>query len=84
MCPAIPVPQDGVKGYNTKETTLPGSPALQGVELQSHAVTSYYTNGPFNFNISAILALPHFSICKNPRVQETCRASWRGFIRSQM
>ena len=39
MFPAIPVLQDGVKGHNTKETTLPGSPALQGVEL--HKVVFY-------------------------------------------
>jgi len=27
-CPASPVLQDGVKGHNMNETTLPGSPAL--------------------------------------------------------
>jgi len=35
MCPLSPGLQTGVKGQNISETTLPGSPALWGVELHT-------------------------------------------------
>lgn len=35
MCPASPALEGRVKGHNIKETTFPGSPALEGGELHS-------------------------------------------------